>query len=133
MIFNSYSHEGLKLKNRIVMPGLSRCRADPATGVPSDIMSTFYSQRAQSAGVIITEFQPVNKIANSWQDQVLFGPMNVSKNGKKLCSKFTNTKLSSLLKSDMAEESRIQISLVEKHLCHPPLWQFRESNTPQLA
>ena len=66
MIYKSYSHEGLKLKNRIVMPGMSRCRADPATGVPSDVMKTYYSQRAESAGMIISEFLPVNKLANAW-------------------------------------------------------------------
>ena len=66
MIFNSYSHEGLKLKNRIVMSGMTRCRADPSTGVPSDLMKTYYSQRAESAGLIITEFQPVDKLANAW-------------------------------------------------------------------
>jgi N-ethylmaleimide reductase len=43
----------LKLPNRIVMAPLTRCRAD-ALHVPTDLMVTYYSQRA-SAGLIIAE------------------------------------------------------------------------------
>lgn len=42
------------LKNRIIMAPMTRSRADDATGVPLDIVATYYAQRA-SAGLIITE------------------------------------------------------------------------------
>jgi N-ethylmaleimide reductase len=41
------------LRNRIVMNPMTRCRAD-ADAVPTDIMATYYGQRAD-AGLIITE------------------------------------------------------------------------------
>ncbi|MCF6765666.1 alkene reductase [Thiotrichales bacterium 19S3-7] len=44
----------LELKNRIIMAPLTRCRADSETRVPTDIMATYYQQRA-TAGLIITE------------------------------------------------------------------------------
>ncbi|WP_414660471.1 alkene reductase [Horticoccus sp. 23ND18S-11] len=43
----------LALPNRIVMASLTRCRAD-AAHVPTDIMATYYAQRA-SAGLIVAE------------------------------------------------------------------------------
>ena len=43
----------LKLPNRIIMAPLTRCRAD-VHHVPTDLMVTYYSQRA-SSGLIITE------------------------------------------------------------------------------
>lgn len=42
------------LKNRIIMAPMTRSRADDQTGVPAEIVATYYSQRA-SAGMIITE------------------------------------------------------------------------------
>jgi N-ethylmaleimide reductase len=45
----------LTLKHRIVMPPLSRLRAEPGTGVPSDLMREYYSQRASDGGLIVTE------------------------------------------------------------------------------
>lgn len=49
---------GLKLKNRICMPGLTRCRAY-IDGTPNEMMVDYYSQRAD-AGLIITESCPVS-------------------------------------------------------------------------
>jgi N-ethylmaleimide reductase len=44
--------KSLKLKNRIVMAPMTRCRA--IGNIPNDLMATYYKQRA-SAGLIITE------------------------------------------------------------------------------
>src|SRR6202040_4124019 len=45
----------ITLKHRIVMPPMSRLRAQPGTGVPSDLMLEYYSQRASDGGLILTE------------------------------------------------------------------------------
>lgn len=45
----------LTLSHRIVMPALSRLRAQPGSGIPSELMLEYYSQRASSGGLIITE------------------------------------------------------------------------------
>ena len=42
------------LANRLVMAPMTRSRADPATGVPSDLVQVYYAQRA-GAGLIISE------------------------------------------------------------------------------
>lgn len=52
-LFNSLSHKGLTLKNRIVMAPLTRCRASH-DGIPSPFAAEYYTQRA-SAGLIISE------------------------------------------------------------------------------
>lgn len=36
----------IQLKNRMIMAGMSRLRADPKTGIPNDLMAEYYSQRA---------------------------------------------------------------------------------------
>jgi N-ethylmaleimide reductase len=52
-LFTPVTLGSIALANRIVMAPLTRCRAD-AAHVPTDIMATYYSQRA-SAGLIIAE------------------------------------------------------------------------------
>ncbi len=52
-LFTPVTLGDLQLPNRIVMAPLTRCRAD-ADHVPTDIMATYYGQRA-SAGLIIAE------------------------------------------------------------------------------
>lgn len=52
-LFTPVSLGSLTLPNRIVMAPLTRCRAD-AAHVPTDIMTTYYAQRA-SAGLIVAE------------------------------------------------------------------------------
>ena len=42
------------LRNRVVMAPMTRSRADDSTGVPSDLVATYYAQRAD-AGLIISE------------------------------------------------------------------------------
>ncbi|GAB3415509.1 alkene reductase [Massilia agilis] len=52
-LLSPYRLGSLQLKNRMVMPALTRSRAG-AGNVPSDMAATYYSQRA-GAGLIITE------------------------------------------------------------------------------
>ncbi|MGO2276963.1 oxidoreductase, partial [Pseudoalteromonas nigrifaciens] len=42
------------LKNRIVMPPLTRSRSTQPGNIPNDLMATYYAQRA-SAGFMVTE------------------------------------------------------------------------------
>jgi N-ethylmaleimide reductase len=51
-LFTSFQLGPTKLKNRIVMSPLTRCRA--IGNIPNDLMAEYYSQRA-GAGLIITE------------------------------------------------------------------------------
>lgn len=52
-LFSPASFGALSLKNRVVMPALSRMRATP-DGIPQLMSATYYAQRA-SAGLIVTE------------------------------------------------------------------------------
>ena len=45
----------IKLKHRVVMPPMSRLRAQPGTGVPSHLQLEYYTQRASDGGLIVTE------------------------------------------------------------------------------
>ena len=45
----------ITLKHRVVMPPMSRLRAQPGTGIPSDLQLEYYTQRASDGGLIITE------------------------------------------------------------------------------
>jgi N-ethylmaleimide reductase len=45
----------IELKHRIVMPPMSRLRAQWPSGVPSDLMLEYYSQRASDGGLVLTE------------------------------------------------------------------------------
>jgi 2,4-dienoyl-CoA reductase-like NADH-dependent reductase (Old Yellow Enzyme family) len=49
----------IKLKNRIAMASLTRCKCDPKTGIPNDLLVKHYSDRA-SAGLILTECSPIS-------------------------------------------------------------------------
>lgn len=44
----------LTLRNRVFMGALTRSRSVP-TNIPNDLNAEYYRQRAQSAGLIITE------------------------------------------------------------------------------
>src|ERR1700751_4009705 len=45
----------ITLKHPIVMPPMSRLRAQWPSGIPSDLMREYYSQRASDGGLILTE------------------------------------------------------------------------------
>ena len=53
MLFETFQLGSLTLKNRVVMAPLTRSRAT-AGHIPTDLMATYYAQRAE-AGLIITE------------------------------------------------------------------------------
>lgn len=78
--YSPFVLQGLKLKNRLVMPGMTRCRAEVANGNPTDLMKAYYSQRADSAGLIISEYLPVSYLANAWPGS---GALWTSENAKK--------------------------------------------------
>ncbi|EAR92637.2 FAD/FMN-binding family oxidoreductase (macronuclear) [Tetrahymena thermophila SB210] len=63
--FESSSLGSIKTKNRIIMAGMSRLRADPKTNIPNDLMAEYYSQRA-SFGAIITESSAISSNSNAF-------------------------------------------------------------------
>ncbi len=52
-LFSTFTLGDTELKNRLVMAPMTRSRA--IDNVPSELMATYYGQRARSAGLIITE------------------------------------------------------------------------------
>ena len=64
-LFKSYKLGDLTLKNKFVMAAMTRCRADPKDGVPTELHAQYYSQRA-SAGLILTECSPISKNGQSF-------------------------------------------------------------------
>lgn len=54
-IFEPLKFGPFNLKNKIAMASLTRCRADPLTGNPNDLMKEYYTDRAKSAGLVLTE------------------------------------------------------------------------------
>jgi N-ethylmaleimide reductase len=57
----------ITLKHRVVMPPLSRLRAEWPSGVPSDLMLEYYSQRASDGGLIFTEATAVSPSARGYR------------------------------------------------------------------
>lgn len=53
-LFNTVQVGHYTLANRLIMAPMTRSRADAATGVPSDLVPVYYTQRA-GAGLIISE------------------------------------------------------------------------------
>ncbi len=54
-LFTPIQIGSIELKHRIVLPALSRLRANWPSSVPSDLMLEYYSQRATKGGLLITE------------------------------------------------------------------------------
>lgn len=59
MLFTEFAFGGLSLKNRIVMPPMTRSRAGQGE-VATDLMATYYGQRA-GAGLIISEGTQISR------------------------------------------------------------------------
>lgn len=55
----------LTLKNRIVMPPMTRSRASQPGDVANDLMATYYAQRA-SAGLIVSEGTQISSMAKGY-------------------------------------------------------------------
>lgn len=53
-LFSPLSLGGLTLRNRVILPPLTRCRSEQPGNVPGPLMVEYYRQRA-SAGLLITE------------------------------------------------------------------------------
>ena len=53
------------LKHRVVMAPLTRLRARRPSGVPSDLMLQYYSQRASDGGLLITESTAISASAGA--------------------------------------------------------------------
>ena len=58
MLFEPYYLKNIPLKNRIVMPPMTRSRAAKGD-IPTELMAEYYTQRV-SAGLIITEGTPIS-------------------------------------------------------------------------
>jgi len=63
-LFQPYELNSLRLKNRLVMAPMTRCRAAEGD-VPTALMAEYYAQRA-TAGLIITEGVPVSPSARGY-------------------------------------------------------------------
>lgn len=61
-LLNDYIMGDLRLKNRVVMAPMTRCRADNPGNVATDLMAEYYAQRA-TAGLIISEGSQISKRA----------------------------------------------------------------------
>ncbi|PUA27119.1 MAG: alkene reductase [Cellvibrio sp. 79] len=59
-LFSPLTLGDLHLNNRVLMPPLTRCRSAQPGNIPTDLMATYYSQRA-SAGLIITEATQISQ------------------------------------------------------------------------
>src|SRR5260370_24229124 len=53
--YKSSQFEPITLKHRVVMPPMSRLRAQWPSGIPSDLQLEYYRQRASEGGLIFTE------------------------------------------------------------------------------
>ncbi|WP_052417368.1 alkene reductase [Cellvibrio mixtus] len=59
-LFSPLTLGDLHLNNRVLMPPLTRCRSAQPGNIPTDLMATYYSQRA-GAGLIITEATQISQ------------------------------------------------------------------------
>lgn len=64
-LFEPFMFGELKIKNRIMMAAMTRCRSD--NGVPNDIMAKYYTERAEDAGIVLTESIPISKIGCNYK------------------------------------------------------------------
>ena len=73
-LFTPIQLGALVLKHRVVMPALSRLRAEWPSAVPSALMLEHYSQRASDGGLIITESTAIAPEARAYHTAPGFGP-----------------------------------------------------------
>jgi N-ethylmaleimide reductase len=66
-LFSPVQVGALRLKHRIVMPPMSRLRAHWPSGVPSDLMVGYYSQRASDGGLIFTEATAISAFGRGYK------------------------------------------------------------------
>lgn len=63
----------LQLEHRVVMAPATRMRTEPG-GVPGQLMTEYYRQRASQGGLLIAEATAVSPYANAYQDALAFLP-----------------------------------------------------------
>ncbi|EAR89566.2 FAD/FMN-binding family oxidoreductase (macronuclear) [Tetrahymena thermophila SB210] len=63
--FDSGKLGSIEVKNRLVMAAMTRCRGDPTTGIPNDLMADYYAQRADF-GLILTECSQISPLSNAF-------------------------------------------------------------------
>ena len=66
-LFNPYELGSNKLKNRIIIAAKTGCRTDTKTSVPNEMHVKYYSDRATSAGMVLTESTGVSFRGNDFQ------------------------------------------------------------------
>lgn len=64
-LFTPVTIGGYDLHHRVVLAPTTRLRADQPSETPSDMMATFYSQRATEGGLLITEATGISRSARS--------------------------------------------------------------------
>jgi N-ethylmaleimide reductase len=66
-LFTPVQIGAITLKHRVVMPPLSRLRAQWPSGVPSDLNLEYYSQRASDGGLIFTEATAISPTGRGYR------------------------------------------------------------------
>ena len=66
-LFSPAQIGALTLKHRIVMPPMSRLRAEWPSGTPSALMLDYYSQRASDGGLMVTEATAISPSARGYR------------------------------------------------------------------
>ena len=66
-LFTPVQIGAITLKHRVVMPPLSRLRAQWPSGVPSDLNLEYYSQRASDGGLIFTEATAISATGRGYR------------------------------------------------------------------
>jgi N-ethylmaleimide reductase len=66
-LFSPVQIGAITLKHRIVMPPLSRLRAQWPSGAPSDLNLEYYSQRASDGGLIFTEATAISATGRGYR------------------------------------------------------------------
>src|ERR1700723_4667794 len=57
----------ITLKHRVVMPPMSRLRAQWPSGIPSDLQLEYYSQRTSDGGLIFTEATAISATGRGYR------------------------------------------------------------------
>lgn len=65
-LFQHLNYGPFSLKNRLMLAAMTRCRGNKDTGAPTDVVATYYAQRAESASVVVTESLPIHPYLNPW-------------------------------------------------------------------
>jgi N-ethylmaleimide reductase len=66
ILFTPYDLKGLRLRNRLVMAPLTRNRAVHGSDAPQPLNAKYYAQRAQDAGLIISEATQISPTAKGY-------------------------------------------------------------------